>query len=91
MDKKPQMDTSIHDDRTWIDVSRDSSTCTDVAQAGDQWRNIVFAKMPTSLTTQESRWVKMESFINHSIPYYVFSNKIPTVFLKFVSLPSSSF
>jgi len=85
------MDTNIRDERTWIDVARDSNACTDVAQAVVQWRNIVFAKMPTSLTTQEHHWIKMESFIPPSIPHYVFSNTLRAIFLKFVSLPSSSF
>jgi hypothetical protein len=86
LDKKPQMD-----ERTWIDVARDNSTCTDVAQAGVQWRNIVFARIVTSLTTQERHWIKMESFIPPSIPHYVFSSALPVIFLKFVSLPSSRF
>jgi hypothetical protein len=32
-----QMVPSIRDKWTWIVVARDSSTCTDVAQAGVQW------------------------------------------------------
>ena len=89
--KKTQMGTNIRDEMTWIDVARDSSTCTEVTQAVVQWRNIAFAKLPASLTTQERHWIKMESFIPPSIPHYVFSNTLPAIFLKFVSLPSSSF
>lgn len=47
MVKKSQMDTSIRDERTWIDVARDGSTFTDVAQTGVQWRNIAFARITT--------------------------------------------
>jgi hypothetical protein len=57
------MDTSIRDERTWIDVTRDSSICKDIAQASVQWRNIVFAKILTLLTTQERSWIKIVLFI----------------------------
>ena len=75
------MDTSIRDERTWIDVTRDSSICRDIVQATVQWRNIVFAKMLTSLTTQERHWIKIESFI--PLPFLITYSL--THFLQFSS------
>jgi hypothetical protein len=91
LDMRAQKDPNIRDKRTWIVVARDSSTCIDVAQAGVHWRNILFARMPTSLKAQERHCIKLESCKLPSIPNYVFSNTLPAIFLKFVSLPRSSF